>query len=177
MRVDYRDLEDIYEREVKKNTKNKRAIYSFDRFKVENLTEICNSLENGTYKFSKYNIFLIKKPKYRVVMSMSIKDKIVNHYITRHILMPKLESRLDFRNVATRKGKGRDYGLKLVKKYIEYYKKKDSCYVLKMDISKYFYTIDHKVLLEMIRPYLSEEEYKLVEDTIRRLMNLTSMRQ
>ena len=60
--------------------------------------------------------------------------------------MPKLKRCLDDRNVATRKNLGRDYGIRLVKKYLEYYKIMDNCYVLKMNISRYFYRIDHNVL-------------------------------
>ena len=95
MLIKYEDIARVYEEEVKKNTKNKRKVYRFERFKVENLTEICDALTSGKYRQGRYNIFLIKSPKYRVVMSMSIKDKIVNHYVTRFVLMPKLEKYLD----------------------------------------------------------------------------------
>ena len=50
-------------------------------------------------------------------MSLNIKDKIINHYVSRYFLIPKLENKLDDRNVATRPFKGRDYGIKLIKKY------------------------------------------------------------
>lgn len=136
MQVRYEDVLRVYEDEVRKNTKNKKKIYRFERFKIENLTHICDMLESNKYRCMKYNIFLIKKPKYRVVMSLSIEDKIINHYITRYVLMPRLERYLDIRNTATRKGMGRDYAIRLVKKYIEHFKKYDKCYVLKMDISK-----------------------------------------
>ena len=55
-------------------------------------------------------------------MSLSLPDKVVNHYFTTNYLIPTLDKKLDDRNVATRKNKGTDYALKLVKKYIEYYK-------------------------------------------------------
>lgn len=162
MKVNFNDILLIYEKKVKIHTKNKRKVYRFDRFKMENLTRIYDILINDEYKKFKYNIFLIKYPKYRIVMSLDIKDKIINHYITRYILMPKLEKYLDDRNVATRKNFGRDYGIRLVKKYLEYYKSRDNCYVLKVDISKYFYKIDHNVLKSMIRSDLDDVEYELV---------------
>lgn len=162
MEVNFNDLKKIYEKEIKLHTKNKNKVYRFDRFKMMNLTKIYDILVNDKYHDMKYNIFMIKDPKYRIVMSLDIKDKIINHYLTRYILMPKLERYLDDRNVATRKNKGRDYGIKLVKKYLEYYKSKDNCYVLKMDISKYFYKIDHFVLKDMIKNDLSDNEYKII---------------
>ena len=121
MKVDFQDIIDIYDKEVRKNTKNKAKIYRFERFKMQNLTNVYNVLTNNSYKYVKYNIFLIKHPKYRVVMSLDIKDKIINHYVTRFILMPKLEKYLDIRNVATRKNMGRDYALRLIKKDMYFY--------------------------------------------------------
>lgn len=162
MKVNYNDLVNIYEKEIKRNTKNKRKVYRFERFKTEYLNEIYDILTNDTYGGIKYNIFLIRDPKYRVVMSLNIFDKIINHYITRFVLIPKLEKYLDFRNVATRKNMGRDYGINLLKKYLEHFKTKENCYILKIDMSKYFYSIDHEVLKSMIKSDLTDIEYKLI---------------
>lgn len=166
MRVNFNDIRKVYEREVRVNTKNKSKIYRFDRYKMEYLIEIYDKLNNLCCGDLKYNIFLIKYPKYRVVMSLNIVDKVINHYVTRYILIPKLERYLDIRNVATREGMGRDYGIKLVKKYLEYYKSMGGGYVLKLDISKYFYSISHDVLKEMLYEYLEEDEYELIRGII-----------
>ena len=47
-------------------------------------------LNNGSVGHNKYNIFLIYKPKCRLVMSLSVKDKVINHFVTRYILEKKL---------------------------------------------------------------------------------------
>ena len=121
MKVQFEDLKNIYEKEVKRNTKNKRKVYCFEQYKMMNLTHLYDMLTFNQYKKMKYNIFLIKSPKYRVVMSLNIGDKIINHYVTRFILIPRLEKYLDIRNVATRENMGRDYGIKLVKKYLDHF--------------------------------------------------------
>ena len=56
---------------------------------------------------------------------------------------------------------GTDYGIKLVKKYIELNKKYKEFYILKLDISKYFYSIDHDILKSMLND-LDNSEYELV---------------
>ena len=61
---------------------------------------------------------------------------------------------------------GSDYGIKLVKKYLEQLKKYDQVYVLKIDISKYFYHIDHEVLKRMIKNELTISEYKIINSII-----------
>ena len=49
------------------------------------------------------NIFLIYEPKWRLVMSLSIKDKVINHFVAKYLLEAKLSKYLDNRNTATRK--------------------------------------------------------------------------
>ena len=161
--VKFDDVLKIYEKEICKNTKNKYKIYKFEKYKMMNIKKVCNDLVDLNYNGGVYNIFLIKYPKERIIMSLNIKDKLINHYVTRYYLMPKLECKLDDRNTATRKGKGRDYALKLVKKYLEKMKKYDKFYILKLDISKYFYSIDHNVLKSMLKEDLDDTfEYKYI---------------
>ena len=47
---------------------------------------IYDELKHFTYHHGKYNIFLIKDPKYRVIMSENLKDKIVNQMVSEYIL-------------------------------------------------------------------------------------------
>lgn len=163
MKVKISDLKIVYEEEIKKNVKNKKKIFMFERNKIEYLLDIKRILEEGKYNGGKYNIFLVKKPKIRIVMSQSIYDKVINHYIARFILIPKLERYLNERNCATRKGKGTSYAIELLKKDLEYFKRYDNFYILKLDISKYFYSISHEILIGLIKKYINEEELNLIK--------------
>ena len=87
MRVNLFDLLLIYETEVKKNVRNKKKILDFEKHKMEYLVDIKNMLENNLYNGGKYNIFLVFEPKVRVIMAQGIYDKIINHYVTRYILI------------------------------------------------------------------------------------------
>lgn len=163
----FNDILNIYENEIRKNTKNKSKIYNFEKYKFENINNIYNTIVNYNNNYTcKYNIFLITKPKFRIVMSLNIKDKVINHYITRNYLIPNLEKYLDDRNVATRKNKGTSYARKLLNKYIEENKKYDNFYILKLDISKYFYTIDHNILKSMLIDKLDSYSYNFICDIL-----------
>ena len=59
-----------------------------------NLTTILEKLENKTYQHQSYQLFLISIPKYRIIMSETIPDKIVNHLISKYILLPSLIPKL-----------------------------------------------------------------------------------
>ena len=119
MKVYLSDLKEVYEKEIRKNVKNKQKIFKFEEYKLEYLLDIKRILENNLYDGGRYNIFLVYKPKIRVVMSQSIYDKVINHYVTRFILIPKLSKYLNDRNCATRKNMGMDYAVKLLKNDLE----------------------------------------------------------
>ena len=59
VKVNIKDLLYVYEKEVSKNTKNKYKIYNFEKYKMMNIINIKNSIENNTYSIGKYNIFYI----------------------------------------------------------------------------------------------------------------------
>lgn len=157
----------IYEKEISKNVKNKKKVYDFEINKMQYMENIMDMLINGSVGHNKYNIFLIYEPKCRLVMSLSVKDKVINHFVTRYILEKKLTKYLDDRNVATRKGMGTDYAIKLVIKYMNKLKQKyDKFYVLKLDISKYFYSIDHEVLKSLMVDKLDAYEFDIISKII-----------
>lgn len=157
----------IYNEEVSKKVKNKKKINEFEKYKITYLESIYNVLTKGNYKPLRYNIFLIKEPKYRIIMSQGIYDKVINHYIAKYVLENKLSKYLDIRNVATRKNMGSSYGIDLLIKYIEKLKRKtNEFYILKLDISKYFYSIDHEVLKSLLIDKLTKEEYYFIEKII-----------
>lgn len=83
--------------------------------------------------------------------NQEIEDKIINHLVAEYILVKTFENKYPESMRATRIGKGTHYGIKLLKKYLNEMKSKyDNFYVLKLDISKYFYSIDHEILKKII---------------------------
>lgn len=126
------------------------------------------------YKPLPFRLFLIFEPKARLVMSQTVSDKIVNHFITNYYLLPYLEKKLIDQNVATRKNKGSSYANKLIIDYINKIRIKDKnidIYCLKIDISKYFYSIDHNLLLKMLK---EDIEDKSVIDIIKKVIGETN---
>lgn len=157
----------VYEKEISKNVKNKKRVYNFEVNKMQNIMNITKMLKNHDIGVMHYNVFLIHEPKERLVMSLSVQGKIINHFLARYILEKNLTKYLDARNIATRKNMGTDYGVKLVIKYINILKRKHKTfYVLKIDISKYFYSIDHAVLKGLLEDKLEFFEYKMMCDVI-----------
>ena len=157
--TDLNIIMDMYENIVSKNTKNKSKIEKFERFYSLNLINIKEELSNNSYIPGKYNIFLIREPKLRIIMSQEIKDKIVNHLVAKYFLIDIFNDTLILENCATRVGMGTHYALKLFKKNYNYYKNKyKKFYILKFDISKYFYNIDHEIAKKLIEKKIKDKQ-------------------
>ena len=161
----------IYDNKVKKNTKNKKKVLSFDNYYMENIFLIREHLKKELYEPGTYNIFFVKEPKIRVVMSQNMYDKVINHLVSYYILRPAILPCLIEQNVATREGKGTDYGIKLMKRYLNKIKfQSNQFYVLKFDISKYFYNINHDVLKCLLYKKIKDKKalniiFKIIDST------------
>ena len=155
--------DNIYEmwKIIKKTCKNRRDVFLFSLNLNTNIHYIYYLLKNKLYKPSPYKTFMIFEPKPRLVMSQTIADKIINHFIANYYLIPYMESSLIDSNVATRVGKGSGYAVKLIKKYynkILINENNKEIYCLKIDISKYFYSIDHEILLQKVKKKIFDED-------------------
>ena len=161
----------IYDNKVKRTTKNKKKVLSFDNYYMENIFLIKENLTKELYNPGIYNIFFVSEPKIRVVMSQDMYDKIINHLVSYYILKPVILPCLIDQNVATREDKGTDYGIKLMKKYLNQIKfESNQFYILKFDISKYFYNINHDVLKCLLQKKIKDKKalniiFKIIDST------------
>lgn len=167
--ISYNNILSVYKK-IKNSTKNKKEVYNYELNLNQNLLDTLFSLSKTTYVFSKYNIFLVREPKYRLIMSEIFSDKVVNHLFSKYVLSYALQSTLINSNVATRKDKGSKEAYRLFIKYTNkliYENKK--IYVLKLDISKYFYNINHNILMNMVSEKIKDERVldmlKVILDT------------
>ena len=114
---------------------------------------------------------MITEPKCRIIMAQEIEDKIINHLIAEYVLVKVFENKYVNSMCATRKDKGTLYGIKLLQKYINKLKRENNnIYVLKLDIKKYFYNIDHAILKNIIKRNIKDKDalnilYSIINST------------
>lgn len=138
--------------EVMRNTKNKRQVYKLQNNAENVIRTIYEELKNERYVVGKYNVFIIYEPKQRTIVSQGMKDKIVNHLIAREILYPAILPCLVPFNVASRPGMGTKKALEYLERYRRQFAAKNEKYfMLKCDISRFFLSIDHKILKKKVR--------------------------
>lgn len=154
---------------IKNKSHNKNKIMLFMRYKNCYLYDILEKLRNNSYSFSNYHIFLIHEKKYRIIMSESVPDKIVNQLISYFILIPSFKCLIE-ENIATRSGKGSSYGYRLFEKYVNDIGTNKNIYVLRIDIKKYFYNISHVILLSMLEKRIKD---KKAINILKKIIDLT----
>lgn len=153
--------------EVCRNTKNRKKVNKFKEFRCMYISIIYRMLKNKNYIVEPYNVFTIYEPKKRRIVSQGIIDKVVNHLVARHILMPSLEPGLIDQNVASRKNMGTKKGLEYLNKY------RNTCackynkyYILKCDIKSFFASIDQKRLKEKIQKKIKDKDALMIVNNI-----------
>ena len=160
---------------IRRNIRNKNSVCRFDKLVNINIKKISDTLYNRNYKFSKYNIFIISEPKFRLIMSENIFDKVINHLVCEYLLNP-LSNRLIDTNVATRKGKGSNYAFLKMKEYINTLQRNGEIYVLKIDVKKYFYNIDHEILKNKLLKCIKDKDalniiFHIIDSTNEKYIN------
>ncbi len=162
-----KNIQDAY-KEVCKNTRNKGRVEHLLEYKSIYISRVYNILINKEYVVGPYHQFIIYEPKKRTITSQNMQDKIVNHLVARHILYPAILPCLLDVNVASRKDLGTSAGLKIAENFRRKCKiKYGHYYVLKCDISKFFYSIDHDNLKsKLTRRIKDKDALKIVYDII-----------
>jgi hypothetical protein len=156
------DIENLY-KAYRKSKQGKGFSKSSQRFQVaalDGIYQIKRMLETRSYKISKYKEFVIYEPKERVIMSCSFKDKIVQHSLCDNVLLPKLKYEFIGNNFAGQINKGTLYGLDWLKVHmiLAYNKYGYDCWIVKADIRKFFYNINHDTLKDIIGYFIEESD-------------------
>lgn len=141
-----------------KQGKSKRyGVIMFEKNLDENLRKIQSELITGTYKTSEYQVFTIYDPKERTIFRLPFSDRVVHHAIM-NILEQMWVSTFISNTYACIKGKGIHAAFNHLKRDLR--DTEQTKYCLKMDIKKFYPSIDHEVLKSIIRRKI--KDYKLL---------------
>lgn len=165
------DFGNLYQAYLKsKSSKGfSKSSQKFQVLALDGIHQIKRRLETKTYQVSKYNEFTIYEPKERVIKACSFVDKIVQHSLCDNVLIPRLNKEFIQTNYAGQIGKGTLYGLDCLKAqmYLAYQKYGYDCWIVKADIGKFFYNINHDILKDILKYFIEDKEvYWLCEKFI-----------
>ena len=145
---------------VKSGRTQRSETIRFEQNLAYNLTQLREDLLSSEYRMMPYYHFILKEPKTRDVYAARFVDKLVMNVICEQVLIPRLDPHLIEDNVACRKGKGVHYGIKRFTEFLrrEYRQYGPDLYVLKCDISKFFMSIPHDLLLERVSQRVKDKK-------------------
>ncbi len=136
-----------------------------DKRREANLIALHKSLKNGTFRTSKYHVFTIYEPKERLIFRLPyFPDRILHHAIM-NILEPIWVSVFNQSTYSCIKNRGIHKCAKDVKKAL----KQDpdgTRYCLKIDVRKFYPSINHDLLKQIVRRKIKDKRLLALLDEI-----------
>ena len=129
---------------------------------VQETTKLSDELENGTYKERRHKYFTIQYPKEREIMSIAFRDRVYQRSLNDIAIYPIMSKSFIYDNAACQKGKGSDFARNRMKCHMERYYREHgpSGFALKIDIRKYYDSMNHDMVKECFRKKLPDNIYQ-----------------
>lgn len=119
------------------------------RYQEQNLLKLQNMLLDKTYKTSEYARFMVYEPKEREVFRLPYFPDRIAHHAVMNILEPVFVSTFTADTYSCIKGRGIHAAVYKLKDALK--DKAGTRYCLKLDITKFYPSIDHDILKSLLR--------------------------
>lgn len=149
------NIELAYKKTQLGSPKYKVSAINFARDRIANLSKLLVTVWDGSYQPLPYVEFVVFEPKERIIHAPRYPDKIVQHMVN-NVLAPFFARRFIFDSYACIQRKGNQRAVKRIqyglRQSLQQYG--TGAYVVKIDISKFFYSIDRECLKAIIAKYI-----------------------
>jgi retron-type reverse transcriptase len=154
-------------KEFLRGKRNKKDIQEFSFHLMDNIISLNQDLVYHTYKHGGYQTFNISDPKPRNIHKASVRDRLLHHAICRKIY-PFFDKTFIADSFSCRIGKGTHRALKRFRSAAFRVSKNNTktCWVLKCDIKKFFASINHSILITILRKYIADEDVLWLLETV-----------
>ena len=148
---------------AKKGKAYQRGVLEFEKDVQGNIDKLHTMLVNKTFTTAEYKSKIVHEPKKRKIYILPFfPDRIVQHALLK-IIIPIWNNLMMYNSYACREGKGMHEASRKTMRCVETYQ-----YCLKCDISKFYPSIDHNILLNIIKKKIKcKDTLWLIEDIIR----------
>jgi retron-type reverse transcriptase len=145
-------------REFKKGKTKRKDVLEFEFNLEDNIFQLYQELRDKTYKHSKYTSFYIQDPKLRHIHKAGIKDRIVHHLVAKY-LNNIYDKTFIHNSYSCRLAKGTHKAVNRLKQFSLKQSKnnKINFYCLKCDIKKFFDSVNHNILIEILRQRIKDK--------------------
>lgn len=139
--------------------RKRKDVAEFQSRFMDNILDLHQDLKNMTYTHSSYEAFKIDDPKPRDIHKASVRDRLLHHAIYR-LLYLVFDRTWIADSYSCRIGKGTHKALDRFRSFFWKESKNNTktCWVLKCDVRKFFASIDHQILKEILGKYIEDKE-------------------
>lgn len=145
-------------KEFLRGKKNSKDVLEFQQNLMTNLIGLHEDLKNKTYIHGGYQAFNVSDPKPRSIHKATVRDRVLHHLLYSAIY-PHFDQKFIHDSYSCRKNKGTHRAIKrfevFSRKVSKNYTKQ--CFVLKCDIRKFFASIDHRILKEILEKHIADK--------------------
>lgn len=156
---------ELADKKARRGKLRSHGVKKHDKNRTENINNLREALLNGTFRTSKYDVFTIYEPKEREIYRLPyFPDRIVHHAVM-NVLEPIWTSIFTADTYSCIKNRGIHAAAKKVLKAVRE-DPENTTYCLKIDIRKFYPSIDHDVLKGIIRRKLKDKRLLALLDEI-----------
>lgn len=144
----------------KRNVYWKASVQNFMYEKDFNVSVIHNELmENRFVVKHKHKFSLYERGKKRKIQSVHIRERVVQRCLCDYCLTPLLEPTFCYDNCASQKNKGISFAINRAQRHLQKYYREygNNGYVLLFDYSNYFGSINHEMIMNKLKKYITDE--------------------
>jgi len=154
-------------KEFLRGKRGKIDVQEFSLRLMDNIFLLHNDLANKTYQHGGYQAFNICDPKPRNIHKASVRDRLLHHAIYRK-LYPFFDKTFIGDSYSCRINKGTHKAINRFRSLAYRVSKNNTrtCWVLKCDIRKFFASIDHEILIEILGQYMPDRDILLLLNNI-----------
>jgi retron-type reverse transcriptase len=152
----------------KKDKRDKKDVLRFEWNLEENIFRLHRDLRNRRYHHDFYVSFCINDPKPRHIHKATVRDRILHHAIF-NILNPIFEPAFIAHSFSCQIGKGTHKGVNALENFLRQVSRNYTkpCFALKCDIQKFFATVDHDILYNILKKRIKDiDALRLIKEII-----------
>lgn len=139
-----------------RNKGGRERILRFAEDPLRLLSTIQERLRNRTYTFGPYRSFTVREKKFRDVIDAPIKDRVV-HWMLYEYLLPIWQPRFIHDTYGNLPGRGTHAAVQRLSRFC---RKHDARWALQLDLSKYFYSVNHELLEQRALRYIGDSNIR-----------------
>ena len=153
--------------QFKRGKKKRKDIQQFEMYLEDFIFELHEELLSGRYTHAPYKQFYVFDPKQRHISKACVRDRLVHQMVYAELSKIFDPTFIDH-SLSCRLGKGTHKGVNLLEKFLRKVSHNGSkqCFSLKMDIQKFFDSMDHDILKSLIRRRVKDKRALSLIDTI-----------